>query len=63
MMDSGFMKPILVFDNFEFYDIFRNQAIWTNWGIQGQSGHFDNFIVNYDKHAYLGLIGAIGSEN
>ena len=63
MMGNGIMKPILAFDNFGFLDIFGNQTILTNWGIQGQNHHFDNFMMNYDKHAYLGLIGTIGSEN
>ena len=43
--------------------MFGNWANLTNWGFQGQNSNFVNFMLNYGKHAYLGLIGTIGNEN
>ena len=54
---------ILSLENIRIYDIFGKWPKLTNWGFQGQIGHFDIFIVNYDKLAYLELIGIIGIEN
>ena len=62
-MGNRIMKLILALDNFEIYDIFRKQPNLTNWGFQGQNSNFVNFMLNYGKHAYLGLIGTIGNEN
>ena len=43
--------------------MFGNWAILVNQGFHGQDGNFVNFMMNYVKYAYLGLIGTIGNEN
>ena len=58
-----YVFSILSLGNFEILDIFGNWAILTNWGNQGQNGNFVNFMMNYGKLAYLGLVGTIGNEN
>ena len=62
-MGMKFIFSILALEHFEFHDMFGNWANQANWGFQGQNGNFVNFMLNYGKHAYLGLIGTIGNEN
>ena len=57
------MNSIFTLEHFENYDMFGNWAILVNQGFHGQNGNFVNFMMNYVKYAYLGLIGTIGNEN
>ena len=54
---------ILSLEDFKFHDIFGNLVNQANWGKQGQIGHFDIFVLNYDIKTFLGHIGCIGNEN
>ena len=62
-MGKLFVFSILALEHFEKSVMFGNWAKLTIWGFQGQIGKLVNFMLNYGKYAYLGLIGTIGSEN
>ena len=62
-MGRIYMNSIWNFGHFNFYVIFGNLPILTNWEFQGQNGNFDIFMMNYGKLAYLELIGTIGIGN
>ena len=57
------MNSIFALEHFENYDMFENWAILVNQGFHGQNRNFVNFMMNYVKYAYLGLIGTIENEN
>ena len=62
-MGNMFVFSILALEHFGKYVMFGNWAKLTKWEFQGQNSNFVNFMLNYGKHAYLGLIGTIGNEN
>ena len=42
---------ILCVEDFENYVTFGNWAILVNLGKEGQIGHLNNFVLNYEKFA------------